>query len=69
MKTLKSLSVLTAAVLSNSLSLNAASDAANKPNFVIIFCDAYENTEIIVCFNSGGIIEQLELERCLGCGQ
>lgn len=39
MKTLKSLSVLTAAVLSNSLSLNAASDAANKPNFVIIFCD------------------------------
>ena len=33
MKTLKSLSVLTAAVLSNSLSLNAASDAANKPNF------------------------------------
>lgn len=30
---------------------------------------AYENTEIIVCFNSGGIIEQLELERCLGCGQ
>ena len=39
MKTLKSLSVLTVAVLSNSLSLNAASDAANKPNFVIIFCD------------------------------
>ena len=39
MKTLKSLSVLTAAVLSNSLSLNAASDAVNKPNFVIIFCD------------------------------
>ena len=39
MKTLKSLSVLTAAVLSNSLSLNAASDAANRPNFVIIFCD------------------------------
>ena len=39
MKTLKSLSVLTAAVLSNSLSLNAASDAANKPNFVIKFCD------------------------------
>ena len=39
MKTLKSLSVLTAAVLSNSLSLNAASDAANKPNFIIIFCD------------------------------
>ena len=42
MKTLKSLSVLTAAVLSNSLSLNAASDAANKPNFVIIFCDGFE---------------------------
>ena len=39
MKTLKSLSVLTVAVLSNSLSLNASSDAANKPNFVIIFCD------------------------------
>ena len=43
MKTLKSLSVLTVAVLSNSLSLNAASDAANKPNFVIIFCECVRN--------------------------
>ena len=38
MKTLKSLSVLTAAVLSHSLSVNGASDAANKPNWVSICC-------------------------------
>ena len=46
MKTLKSLSVLTAAVLSKRLRLNAASDAGHKANFVIKFCDDKGNGDL-----------------------
>jgi len=39
MKTLKTLSVASAALLANGFSAGATTEAGNRPNFVVIFCD------------------------------
>jgi len=39
MKTLKTLSVASAALLANGFSAGATTEAGNRPNFIVIFCD------------------------------